>query len=461
MAWTWAHSKYKNLFLLEMLFFVLAATAAFLLRFYLSTWDVRAYPYLVPKMILAVFMTQLSLYYNGLYEFGVVRRAHNLVLTLLQAFAGATLSLLALYYAFPFLLIGRGVFFLMMSLFFVVAILFRSVLHLLFLRGYLAQRVLVLGSGKGAVSIIKYLNDPNPHSYKLVGFLKEDLVHLGPFQALGAAVGSYGELFATALREQVQMIVVALDDRRGRLPLGDLVECKLRGIEVMDSARFWEVERGIISVPDLPPSWLIFSDGFRQSTVTLVLKGISEFLIALTALIVLAPFALLAAAAIRIDSPGPILYRQLRVGARGGAFTLLKFRSMRADAEGDGAAQWAAEEDPRVTRAGRFLRKYRLDEIPQLINVIRGEMSLVGPRPERPEFVNELIKKVPCYAQRLAVKPGVTGLAQVRMKYAASVEDAAEKLKYDLFYVKNVSFILDLAILVDTFKVVLLGKGAR
>ena len=195
--------------------------------------------------------------------------------------------------------------------------------------------------------------------------------------------------------------------------------------------------------------------------VPVLLKEVLEFSIAVTALILLAPVLAIVSVAIRLDSPGPILYRQLRVGARARVYTLLKFRSMRVDAESDGTAKWAEEDDPRITRVGRFLRKYRLDELPQLFNVIRGEMSLVGPRPERPQFVNELLRTVPCYSQRLAVKPGVTGLAQVRMRYGASVEDAMEKLQYDLYYVKHLSVALDLAILLDTLKVVLLGKGAR
>lgn len=461
MAVFWARPNHKYLFLIETLFMFLAAMAAFMVRFRLSEWNVFAYPYLVPKMALTISVTQLCLYYNDLYQFGKVRRLHDLVLAILQAIGAATVALLAFYYVFPSILIGRGVFFLMMPFYFLVALFLRSVLYVLFLQGHLAKRVLVLGSGKRAVAVLKYLTEANRLSYKLVGFLMEDLPRLGPFRASAQAVGTYKSLFQTALREEVQLIVVALDERRGRLPLADLAECKLRGIEVIDAAKFWEVERAVIPVPDLRPSWLIFSDGFRQSQVSLLLKEMLEFCIALTAFVFFAPVMALIALAVRIDSPGPILYRQLRVGARAKVFTLLKFRSMRADAEADGDAKWAEEEDPRITRVGRFLRKYRLDELPQLFNVIRGDMSLVGPRPERPQFVDELLRAVPCYSQRLAVKPGVTGLAQVRMKYGASVDDAMKKLEYDLYYVKHLSIALDLAILLDTFKVILLGKGAR
>ncbi len=461
MAGSSGYRLHKLIFLIETVFMLAAAMLAFIVRFELSTWNVLEYPLLVPKMLLAVLVTQLCLYYNDLYKFRKLRRIHDLVLAVLQSLGATVGVLLGLYYAFPSVLIGRGVFFLMIVFFFAVVFFIRFGVHLLSHNGYFLQNVLVLGSGRTAVSLVKYLCEPSQGGYRLIGFLEEDLVNLGPYKASGRAVGSYRDLFKTALREGVELIIVALGDRRGRLPLADLAECKLHGIQVMDSAKFWEIEKGVISIPDIRPSWLIFSDGFRQSRVSMLIKEVVEFSIALSVLVITAPLMVLAAAAIRLETPGPVFYRQVRVGARGRIFTLLKFRSMRADAESDGNAQWAAEDDPRVTRVGRFLRKYRLDEFPQLLNVIRGQMSLVGPRPERPQFVDALLQQVPCYAQRLAVKPGLTGLAQVRMKYGASVDDAMKKLEYDLYYVKNLSISLDFAILLDTLKVVLLGKGAR
>ncbi len=451
----------KYLFIAEGVLFVGASIAAFFLRFLLSDWIIGGYPHLVSKTLLAVFVTQLCLYYNDLYRVGRSRRIHEVGLAVLQAMAVATTALLALYYVFPSLLIGRGVFFPMMLLFTSVSVTLRVLIHVLFRHGRLSKRVLVLGSGKSAVSIIKHLTDPHRLEYRLVGFLKEDLARLGPFQSTGQAVGSYKDLLNAAIEQDVELIIVAMDDRRGRLPLNDLAECKLRGVEVIDASQFWEVVRGVISVQDLKPSWLIFSEGFRQSKFTMLLKTFGECVLSAVALVFLAPVVVLTAAAIRAETPGPVLFRQLRVGARGKVFTLYKFRSMRLDAESDGKAQWAAEDDPRITRVGRFIRRYRLDELPQLFNVVRGDMSLVGPRPERPQFVDELLRQIPCYSQRLAVKPGVTGLAQVKMRYGASVEDAVEKLEYDLYYVKHLSISLDLAIFLDTLKVVLLGKGAR
>ncbi|MFH1017336.1 MAG: TIGR03013 family XrtA/PEP-CTERM system glycosyltransferase [Pseudomonadota bacterium] len=461
MAGVSGYRVHKLLFVGETLLMMVAGIAAFALRFEFSTWSLSDYPNLFPKLLLAVLVTQLCLYYNDLYHFRRMGQLHNLILAVLQGLGAAVVVLLGIYYAFPSVLIGRGVFFLMIVLFFMVAFFNRLGLQLLSRNGYLSQNVLVLGSDESAVSILRYLGEPRRFAYRHVGFLEEDLAHLGSYQGVGRIVGSYKNLFQTALRERLDLIIVALEDRRGKLPLAELAECKLHGIQVLDAARFWEAEKGVISMRDIRPSWLIFSDGFRQSRVSMLIKEVLEFTIALSVLVVTAPIMALCAIAIRLNTPGPIFYRQVRVGERGRVFTLLKFRSMRADAEADGNAQWAAEDDPRVTRVGRILRKYRLDELPQLFNVIRGQMSLVGPRPERPQFVDALLQQVPCYAQRLAVKPGVTGLAQVRMRYGASVDDAMKKLEYDLYYVKNLSISLDFAILLDTLKVVLLGKGAR
>jgi sugar transferase (PEP-CTERM system associated) len=255
---------------------------------------------------------------------------------------------------------------------------------------------------------------------------------------------------------------VALEDRRGKLPVSALLRCRMEGVRVEEATGFYERLTGKILVKNLRPSWLVFSQGFNKPRLLRNSKRVVEFLAASALLVLLGPFMLLIGLAVRLSSSGPALYRQERVGERGVTFQLLKFRTMRADAEAGTGPVWASEEkDPRITTLGRLMRKTRLDELPQLINVLRGEMSFVGPRPERPHFVDGLRKVIPYYDERHGVKPGITGWAQVKFHYGATLEDSEEKLQYDLYYIKHMSMVFDLGILLDTFKVMLVGKGAR
>jgi sugar transferase (PEP-CTERM system associated) len=252
-----------------------------------------------------------------------------------------------------------------------------------------------------------------------------------------------------------------MDDRRGGFPTEELLECRLRGIRVTDLLTFLERESGRVSVELMHPSWLIFSSGFRSDFVRLFSKRAFDVGVSLAILVASAPIALLAAAVIWLEDRGPIFYRQLRTGQNGRLFQIVKFRSMRVDAEGDGRAVWARQNDARVTRVGAWIRRLRIDELPQVLNVLLGHMSFVGPRPERPEFVGALAQKVPFYEERHFVKPGITGWAQVRYSYGASEKDAQEKLEYDLYYVKHHSLALDLLVLLQTVEIVLFRIGAR
>jgi sugar transferase (PEP-CTERM system associated) len=266
----------------------------------------------------------------------------------------------------------------------------------------------------------------------------------------------------TARGLKVDEIVVALSERRGgAMPLRELLDCKLHGIKVLDLASHFEQTLGQIRLDALRAGWLIFGDGFRQGAFRTAIKRLFDITFALILLTLALPVMLLTAIAIMLESGLPIFYRQERVGKNGRLFDVIKFRSMRTDAEKDGKPRWASGNDSRVTRVGRFIRKTRIDELPQLLNVLKGDMSLVGPRPERPFFVDQLTKEIPFYAVRHSVKPGVTGWAQVRYHYGASVEDSAEKLQYDLYYVKNHTLFLDLVVLFETVGVVLTGKGAQ
>lgn len=273
-------------------------------------------------------------------------------------------------------------------------------------------------------------------------------------------IGDYTQIPSIAKPGQVDRIVVALDERRGKFPLEQLLSCRLKGIRVDDGVAFTELLAGKLSVENLHPSFLIFSDGFKRSAVFRHVKRGFDVLLSVMGLAIFFPIAPFIAIAIKLDSRGPIFYRQERAGEAEKIFWLLKFRSMRVDAEGDGP-KWAEIDDPRTTRVGRIIRKVRLDEVPQMLNVLKGDMSFVGPRPERPFFVEQLKEEIPFYSQRHAVKPGITGWAQIWYRYGASKEDALEKLKYDLYYIKNMSFLLDLTIIFETAKIVLLGKGGR
>lgn len=269
------------------------------------------------------------------------------------------------------------------------------------------------------------------------------------------------DLVQYALENKIHSIVISMKDRRGTLPIHNILECKMHGIDVMEWATFYEKNTNKIDIMNINPSHLILGDGFQKNRVTVVVKGIMDRVLSFLGLLCFLPFGLLIAILIRIESRGPVLYSQERVGLNGRPFRILKFRSMVADAEKGLSPQWAAQNDPRITRIGAFLRKTRLDEVPQLINILKGEMSFVGPRPERPFFVAELEKVIPFYSLRHITKPGLSGWAQIRYRYGATVEDAVKKLEYDLYYIKNLSIFLDLMIFMETIQVILFGKGSR
>ena len=325
---------------------------------------------------------------------------------------------------------------------------------------YLKKRVLILGDGALAQDVARALVFDRSHRYDVKGFLSYDPARIGTSLVNPGVIGTTDQLFELSEKFNIEMIAVCVEDRRGTLPLDSLLDAKSMGLEVVDGHRLYEMECGRLSVDELKPSFLIFSSGFKRKPVVMILKRIGELLVALLGLVVLAPLLGLIALLIKMDSSGPVLYRQTRVGLHGYPYVLLKFRSMRSDAEVEGI-QWATVGDTRVTKIGAWLRKLRLDELPQLWNVVKGNMSLVGPRPERPHFVQDLRKRIPYYDLRHTVRPGVTGWAQIRFQYAGSIEDSHIKLQYDLYYVKNLSLWLDLRILCRTMGVLWRGEGAR
>jgi len=403
-------------------------------------------------------ITMLAMIAVGLYQRGLPWGA-GFVLRIAMSFGLSITATALLFFAVPDLTLGRASIGLTL-LFSLVGILSVRSLFLRFAGSdAFHHRVLVLGTGRSA-SLINELEGPD-QLFRVVGF-----VNLGDAeeQVPGARqVKIESSLFQTMLAREADELVVAVDDRRRRLPVDDILDCKMSGMQVMDLASFFEKEASLINLDVLQPSWMIFSSGFQWRPVTSLEKRALDLTAASLLLLIGLPVILLVALGVWIESGGrgPILFHQTRVGLGGKPFRLHKFRSMRVDAEADGVARWATLGDPRVTRFGRFLRKTRLDEMPQLFNVLRGEMSLVGPRPERPEFVAELSARLRYYPERHRVKPGLTGWAQLNYQYGSSIDDAKKKLEYDLYYVKNASLFLDLVILLETVEIVLWGKGAR
>ena len=378
------------------------------------------------------------------------------------AFLLGWVTLTVLYYVIPATYLGRGVLGIALVLEYLVVALWRMSFLGFVDADLFKRRVVMLGAGERAAEVVRKMRrKTDQRGFKILGYVPigDDPVAVPATSLLHPAKC----LYQWTQRMGVDEIVVGPDDRRGTLPVDALLECKQRGIAVTELAEFFEREAGKIKMDLTNPSWLVFSDGFNISPVRRTVKRAFDVAMAALVLLVGWPFMLLTALAIRLESGwnAPILYRQERVGENGKSFPVIKFRSMRTDAECDGVARWATKNDDRVTRVGRFIRKTRLDELPQLWNVLCGDMSIIGPRPERPQFVDDFNARIRYYSLRHCVKPGLTGWAQLRYPYGSSFEDAEEKLKFDLFYVKNHNFVFDLAILVQTVEVVLFGRGAR
>jgi sugar transferase (PEP-CTERM system associated) len=319
---------------------------------------------------------------------------------------------------------------------------------------FLRERVYVLGTGERAERLVKGLRQRAALGIEVVGWS-------GDIGSEFTRDNAASHLLGLVRDKGVHRVIVALPDRRGTLPVEELLDLRLDGVKVEEATSLLEQISGRIEVEELYPSWLIFAEGFRFSSFSRFVRRGANFMVALAGLVISLPLIPFIVLAVKLDSLGPILYRQRRAGRRGKIFYCYKFRTMRVDAEADTGATWALDNDPRITRVGKFLRVSRLDEIPQLWCVLKGDMHFVGPRPERPEFVEWLSREIPYYGARHAVRPGITGWAQIQYKYGNTLEDAREKLQYDLFYIKNASLGLDLLIMFETIKIVLLGRGAQ
>ena len=412
------------------------------------------------KIGLVTVICQLCLYYNDFYDLTIVHSNRELVVRLLQAGGAASIVLAALYFVLPQLMIGNGIFVSALFVFLIAILGWRLAFNQVTGSLKLEERVLFVGTGPAARKVARQILDQHDFVYRIIGFIDDDAARIGERIVNPAIVGTPGDIDRLIAQHHIDRIVVGLSDRRGKLPVQELLRAKMAGVSVEDATTTYERVTGKILIDDLRPSWLIFSDGFRVSRVTRLMKRTIDLTLSVTLAALAIPAMLVTALAIFLEDGAPVLYRQERVGENGRTFVLSKFRSMRKDAEKGGRPIWATDGDGRITHVGRVIRKTRLDELPQLWNVIRGDMSFVGPRPERPFFVDELSKEIPFYQQRHAVKPGLTGWAQVKYRYGSSLEDAMEKLRYDLYYIKHLSVIFDLTIVFDTVKVVLFRKGA-
>jgi sugar transferase (PEP-CTERM system associated) len=454
-------SRKALLLIVESIFIYLGGLVAVYIQFGGDAPQVLLHERAWLKLLIPLVIVQGSFYLFDLYEFSLTRQHAFLVIRIFQALGLAAITLALLVHFVPGIWIGRNVFFVHLVLMLMALSWWRLAAMWILRNQRFAERVLIVGTGHNAVDLAREVLRRPEDGFQVMGFLGNDPRLLGQSLINPRVIGMLSELEEVVRSVHAERIVVALNNQRGSLPMESLLELKLRGgVAVEESSSFYERLTNRISTEELRPSQLIFANGSRWMCFYRRWRQVTDRVLGLIGLVFSMPVMLLTAIAVRLESPGPILYSQERVGLRNRVFRMIKFRSMCIDAEADGA-KWAEERDPRVTRVGRVIRKLRIDELPQFINVIRGDMSLIGPRPERPIFVEQLERDIPYYARRHWVKPGLTGWAQVRYPYGASAEAAIEKLQYDLYYIKNQSPILDAIILFETVRIILFGKLAR
>jgi sugar transferase (PEP-CTERM system associated) len=410
----------------------------------------------------------VCMYYFELYDSAILSNRREVVTRLIQVLGAASIILAVLYYTYPPLELGRGIFLIGIVFAAVTLFLWRSAFLFVITGPRFAERALIFGDGLLAAPLLQEFGSRPELGLRVVGqFLPTEEVDNANKFAYSRPVGEQvvaladHELWRAVKSQRVNRIIVTMSDRRGRLPVKLLLLLKSRGVLVQDGTAVYEAVTGKVPIESLQLDSLLFSSGFQTSQSNLIYNRLSSISVASIGLLLALPLFPLVALAIKLTSPGPIFYQQKRVGRDGAVFDCFKLRTMSVGAEADTGPTWAADDDPRITRVGRFMRTVRLDEIPQLWNVLKGDMSLIGPRPERPEFVDWLNQEIPHYHLRHTIRPGITGWAQVRFEYGSSVEHSKEKLRYDLFYIKNMSPGLDLLIFFQTIKTILWGRGAK
>ncbi len=411
------------------------------------------------KAALATIFCLASFYLFDLYDFVVIHDRRELILRLLQALGLAWVALALLFYAVPQVMIGRGVSLIAVPVALLLMVGWRLAIHWVLGHPDLGERILIVGSGPFAVEVARETLSRPDAGFRVVGFVDNDPALLGKSLINPKVIGLTSELRSLVKKENIDRLVVAISDRRGQFPTQELLRLSLSGdVSIEESASFYERLTGRVLLDMIRPSWLIFSSRGRRARTNEVIRIVIHRAVALIGAILSLPIAIVTAVLIKIDSRGPVLYKQERVGKNGRPFTLMKFRSMRVDAEKNGPV-WASDGDNRMTRVGRIIRRVRVDEIPQFWNILRGDMNFVGPRPERPHFVSQLAQEIDYYEQRHLIAPGLTGWAQIKYPYGASIDDARKKLEYDLYYIKNQSVALDATIMFETIKTILFGRG--
>jgi sugar transferase (PEP-CTERM system associated) len=422
----------------------------------------RVLGWIAPKALLLAGLVLIGLTAMGLYQFNQRMDFRGAVLRVLVGIGACFFVTAFCSFIFPAIAIDRQILTIAFGYSLSLLLVSRYAFLLTVDENVFRRRTLIYGAGRRAEAMMSLRRSADRRGFRIVGRIAapgDDCEGDSEVSVLkdGQTITDL------ALATRAEEIVIAMDERRGKLPVGELLDARLHGIDVVDLVGFLERETGKIRLDLVDPGWLIFSAGFRISKYRQFWQRAIDLVVSVGLLTLTLPVMLLVAVAIKIEDGlrAPVFYRQRRVGKGDKEFQILKFRSMRVDAETGGTAVWASKNDDRITVVGGFLRKARIDELPQVINVFRGQMSLIGPRPERPEFVQNLKKSIPYYHERHAVKPGVTGWAQVRYAYGSSEEDAIEKLQYDLYYIKNQSMMLDIMIILQTVEVVLWGKGAR
>jgi sugar transferase (PEP-CTERM system associated) len=431
--------------------FILAA----LIRLGQDSLLVLHYEYGFYKILGVTILALLCLHYFDLYDLQRVPSQNEIWFRLLVVLGLLSFLLAGLGYLFPRFMLGNDTFVVGLTILTFTLFGWRSAYSWLIRQPYLREQVYVLGASERAKWLVEAMRARPELGMEVVGWAGA----IGNGSLSREVLGA--RLVDQIRKRQVDRVIVALGDRRGTMPLHELLDIRLSGIKVEEATAIMEKISGKIEVDELCPSWLIFSEGFRLSPTFLLVRRLVSIAVSFICLMLFLPLIPLISLLIELTSPGPVLYRQKRVGLSGKAFTCYKFRTMRADAESALGPTWAGDDDPRVTKVGRWLRRMRLDEIPQLWNVLRGDMGFVGPRPERPEFVEWLSREIPYYHLRHIIRPGITGWAQVRYQYGASLQEAKEKLKYDLYYIKHMSLSLDLLIFSESIKTVLLRRGSR
>ncbi|GAB6094596.1 TIGR03013 family PEP-CTERM/XrtA system glycosyltransferase [Desulfatiferula olefinivorans] len=460
---------FRHLYTIRNVFFILGEASFIYVAVLVSSWILMGPSvdvldkWLNLRALVISFVCIVCLYYNSVYDISVTRKYSELTIRLMQAFGAALIILAGIYALFQDVMICRGFFLIylpiVMGLIALWRFLYMTVLH----RGILNQRILLLGSSDISQGIVSTILEQIDCGYTLVA-VAEEKHRNKTIQGLTSRIlrlEGYDNLYQKARAAGIDKIVVAIKERRGAFPLDELLTCRVEGLEIVEGNSFYEMLTGKLIVSDTNPTWFIFSEGFRKTWIQTFIKRVEDIVASMILIAVFLPVVLATAVLIKLESTGPVLFSQERLGKRKKPYRIYKFRSMRQDAEKESGPVWAKANDDRVTRVGKFIRKWRVDEIPQLWNVLKGDMSLVGPRPERDHFIKQLSEQIPYYSERFCVKPGLTGWAQVCYGYGDSIEDAVEKLNYDLFYIKNLSIFMDIVIIFRTVKTVIFGVGAR